>query len=282
MRKIGLGFFLLVFLVSCGNKKTKMDPFATITNLVDSAAHKADTVPQAEVDNDPKPIEADESFDDFVYSYASDDALQRQRTKFPLPFYDVDKPSKIERGEWEHDYLFTQQSYYTLLFDDEDDLELVGDSALTSVQVEWILLKNRMVKKYYFERTKGVWMLEAINLRQIEQGENEDFVAFYLRFVTDSVYQSRHIREPLEYITIDPDDEFSILETTLDLNQWYAFRPVLPVDKLSNINYGQKNSDYSNTKILKVNGIGNGYTNIFYFRRHRGEWELYKYEDTSI
>ena len=54
MRKIGLGFFLLVFLVSCGNKKTKMDPFATITNLVDSAAHKADTVPQAEVDNDPK------------------------------------------------------------------------------------------------------------------------------------------------------------------------------------------------------------------------------------
>ena len=97
-----------------------------------------------------------------------------------------------------------------------------------------------MVKKYYFERTKGVWMLEAINLRQIEQGENEDFVAFYLRFVTDSVYQSRHIREPLEYITIDPDDEFSILETTLDLNQWYAFRPVLPVDKLSNINYGQK------------------------------------------
>ena len=99
MRKIGLGFFLLVFLVSCGNKKTKMDPFATITNLVDSAAHKADTVPQAEVDNDPKPIEADESFDDFVYSYASDDALQRQRTKFPLPFYDVDKPSKIERGE---------------------------------------------------------------------------------------------------------------------------------------------------------------------------------------
>ena len=76
MRKIGLGFFLLVFLVSCGNKKTKMDPFATITNLVDSATHKADTVPQAEVDNDPKPIEADESFDDFVYSYASDDATK--------------------------------------------------------------------------------------------------------------------------------------------------------------------------------------------------------------
>lgn len=65
-----------------------------------------------------------------------------------------------------------------MLFDDEDDLELVGDTALTSVQVEWILLKNRMVKKYYFERTKGVWMLEAINLRQIEQGRMKTSLRF--------------------------------------------------------------------------------------------------------
>lgn len=174
------------------------------------------------------------------------------------------------------------QSYYTLLFDHEEELDLVGDTALASVQVEWIFLKDRMVRKYYFERIKGAWMLEAINQRQIEQGKSEDFVTFYSRFVTDSIYQSRHIREPLMYVTIDPDDEFSILETTLDLNQWYAFRPVLPTDKLSNINYGQKNSDGSNTKVLKVNGIGNGYTNVFYFRRQKGVWELYKYEDTSI
>ena len=139
-----------------------------------------------------------------------------------------------------------------------------------------------MVKKYYFERRKGMWKLEAINLRHIEEKENEDFVSFYARFATDSVYQSRHLSDPLQFITIDPDDEFSILETTLDVNQWYAFRPVLPVDKLSNINYGQQNEDNSNTKILKVNGIGNGYSNIFYFRRRGGEWELYKYEDTSI
>ena len=38
----------------------------------------------------------------------------------------------------------------------------------------------------------------------------------------------------------------------------------------------------SRTKILKVNGIGNGYSNVFYFRIRQGEWELYKFEDTSI
>ena len=44
----------------------------------------------------------------------------------------------------------------------------------------------------------------------------------------------------------------------------------------------QKNEDLSDTKILKVNGIGNGYSNIFYFRKRSKGWELYKYEDTSI
>lgn len=282
MKKVFSGLLLLLFIAACGNKQKTSDPFAALTQMVDSARQQPDSLQQPVEDESPKPIEADELFDDFIFNYASDDALQRQRTIFPLPYYKDDTPVKIEKKYWEHDYLFSQQSYYTLLFDREEDMDMVGDTALTSVQVEWVYLKTRMVKKYYFERIKGAWMLEAINLRKIEKGENEDFVDFYTRFVTDSVYQSKHIHTPLKFITIDPDDEFSILETTLDLNQWYAFRPVLPTDRLSNINYGQKNEDQSTTKILKVNGIGNGYSTVFYFRKKRGEWELYKYEDTSM
>lgn len=282
MKKLLLGFLLLAFLISCGNKKAKMDPFATIAEMVDSAGYKADTLQEAEVKGEPKPMVADELFDDFIFNYASDDALQRQRTVFPLPYYDRDTPLKIEADFWKHDYLFTKENCYTLLFDKEEDMDMVGDTTLTSVQVEWIFLKTRMVKRYYFERKRGMWMLEAINLREMEKGENEDFVEFYTRFVRDSVYQSKHISHPLQFITIDPDDEFSILETTLDVDQWYAFRPVMPTDRLSNINYGQKNEDLSDTKILKVNGIGNGYSNIFYFRKRGKGWELYKYEDTSI
>lgn len=282
MKKVFSGLLLLLFIAACGNKQKTSDPFAALTQMVDSARQQPDSLQQPVEDESPKPIEADELFDDFIFNYASDDALQRQRTIFPLPYYKDDTPVKIEKKYWEHDYLFSQQSYYTLLFDREEDMDMVGDTALTSVQVEWVYLKTRMIKKYYFERIKGAWMLEAINLRKIEKGENEDFVDFYARFVTDSVYQSKHIHTPLKFITIDPDDEFSILETALDLNQWYAFRPVLPTDRLSNINYGQKNEDQSTTKILKVNGIGNGYSTVFYFRKKRGEWELYKYEDTSM
>ncbi|MBP9508037.1 MAG: DUF4348 domain-containing protein, partial [Bacteroides sp.] len=173
--------------------------------------------------------------------------------------------------------------FYTLLFEREEDMDLVGGNALTSVQVEWIFMPKRMVKRYYFERIKGAWILQSIRLQPIVSTENEDFVAFFDRFSTDSVFQSQRIRQPLQFVTTDPDDDFSVIETTLDLNQWFAFKPTLPIDKLSNINYGQKNDGQSPYKILALKGIGNGFSNILYFQRKAdGNWELYKFEDTSI
>lgn len=273
---------LLGILSACGNKKTNIDPFASITKEVDSIRQIADSIHRGESPEDPQPIQADESFDDFIYNFASDDVLQRQRVKFPLPYYNGDEKSNIEERNWKHDDLFTKQHYYTLLFDREEDMDLVGDTSLTSVQVEWMFVKTRMVKRYYFERIKGAWMLEAINLRSIEQSDNENFVEFFGHFAADSLFQSKRVCEPLAFVTTDPDDDFSILETTLDLNQWFAFKPGLPADRLSNINYGQRNDDDSPTKILALKGIGNGFSNILYFRRKAGEWELYKFEDTSI
>ena len=98
------------------------------------------------------------------------------------------------------------------------------------------------------------------------------------------MFQSRRIKQPLAFVTTDPDDDFSVLETTLDLNQWFAFKPELPTDRLSNINYGQKSIDDSNVKIVALKGIGNGLSNILYFKRKErsGDWELYKFEDVSI
>lgn len=281
------GVALALACTSCGNGKVNTDPFSPISQMVDSASRKTHVQPQPEVsqpaaETKPQPLKADGHFVDFIFSYALDDSLQRQRTVFPLPYYKDDTPLKIARDEWQHDSLFARQQCYTLLFDNEEEMDMEGDTTLASVQVEWIYLEPRKVKKYYFQRIHGLWMLEAINLRKLEQGDDEAFADFYLRFATDSVYQRQHISTPLSFVTIDPDDEFSILETTLDLDQWYAFRPSLPEERLSNINYGQQNQDLSSTKILKISGIGNGYSNILYFRKRRGEWELYKFEDTSI
>ena len=78
---------LLGILGACGNKKTNIDPFASITKEVDSIRRVADSIHCDESPEDPQPIQADESFDDFIYNFASDDVLQRQRVKFPLPYY---------------------------------------------------------------------------------------------------------------------------------------------------------------------------------------------------
>ncbi len=273
---------LLVTLFACGGKNVKELPQVGEVSVADSLICEADTFFVLPEERESVPVEADELFDDFIFNYASDENLQRRRTVFPLPYYDNETSRKIEKEEWQHDPLFSQQSCYTLLFDDEEQMELVGDTSLVSVQVEWISLQTSILKKYYFERKQGKWMLEAINRCLLEQDDNTGFVDFYTRFATDSLYQTNHICYPLQFVTIDPDDEFSILETTLDVNQWMAFRPVMPTEYLTNINYGQRNDKQSSGKIMKVNGIGNGYSNLFYFRKREGEWELYKYEDTSI
>ena len=121
---------LLGILGACGNKKTNIDPFASITKEVDSIRRVADSIHCDESPEDPQPIQADESFDDFIYNFASDDVLQRQRVKFPLPYYNGDKKTNIEEHNWKHDDLFTKQHYYTLLFDREEDMDLVGDTSL--------------------------------------------------------------------------------------------------------------------------------------------------------
>ena len=171
MRNLLWGLSVFALLLSCKNPKANIDTFSAITAMVDSvgAADMHSQESDQVEDDTPKPIGADELFDDFIFNYATDTLFQRQRTIFPLPYYNVDTPLKIEKKYWKHDPLFADQTCYTLLFDSEDDMDLVGDTALSSVQVEWIFLKTRMVKRYYFERSKGMWMLEAINLRKMEE-----------------------------------------------------------------------------------------------------------------
>lgn len=282
MRKLIAGVIALGLLLSCSNSKTKGGPFAATNNGVDSASVAVDSILAEDLSEEPEPTQADESFDDFIYNFASDNALQRRRIKFPLPYYKEERKLNIEEKHWKHDSLFTNDRIYTILFDKEKDMDLVGDTSLTSVQVEWIYVKTQMLKRYYFERIKGAWILEAINYRPLQKDGNEDFMEFFARFATDSLFQSSRIVHPLIFVTSDPDDDFSILETSLDLNQWFAFKPELPTVRLSNIRYGQRIDANSSTKILALKGVGNGFSNILYFRRRAGEWKLYKFEDTSI
>ncbi|NMA75342.1 MAG: DUF4348 domain-containing protein [Bacteroidales bacterium] len=289
MRTIIAVIFCLTFLlVGCG-RRTKQSSSAPLNYMqarTDDSLTHLEQKKQKELYEfligDTLPEKTDGTFDDFIYAFASDDALQLKRIIFPLPYYDEDGVLRIEEEEWEHDSLFVNNNYYTLLFDTEEAMDCIDSLSSKSVQVELYLLNEHKVKTYYFVRINEVWFMEAISLKDIERGDEEEFFDFFMHFSNDSIFQSQRIVQPLQFVTIDPDDEFSILETELESGQWFAFKPPIPKDYLFNIIYGKKSETLSTQKIVVLRGIGNGFFNALFFAKMDGAWKLFKFEDTSI
>lgn len=283
MKKIYSGIFIVVFLFSCGNKNKNTVPAEPVVEVTDTLTFTQDTVTVVELPpvEEIPPVRANESFDDFIFNFISDSRLQMNRIIFPLSVYKNDTVEKINKDEWAMDSIFYNQTYYTVLFDREEDIDKVTEDSRLSIQVEEIFMQPLEIRKYYFEKIDGRWMLEGINEKKIEENRNREFIEFFYKFANDSVFQQEHTRDPLKFITVDPDDDFGVIESTLGYNQWLAFKPILPKERLSNIAYGQINNPRSSHRIIQLKGIGNGFLNTLYFRRKNNQWELYKFEDTS-
>jgi hypothetical protein len=284
MKKLIVAICLLGCLASCGGGKKQADDQNVLTEAVDSMEIMADSLWVEEVEEEPVvPVSADESFADFLYNFATNERLQLRRILFPLPYYMDNRKDSIAKEDWVYDPLFSQQEFYTMLYDSLDDAELEKDTASTSVRIEWIDLKQNKMKRYYFERLYGWWKLEAIDDATMPKEDNgqEDFYEFYERFVNDSLFQAERVADPLPFVAPDPEDDFEILETTIQKEQWFTFQPKLPNEFLTNINYGQRLNRDSRTRVIELRGFGNGFSNTLYFRCRNGEWRLTKFEDLS-
>ena len=284
MKKLVIAICLLGGMLSCVGGKKHTDAQEASTESVDSMEILADTLLVEEVEEEPVvPASADESFADFLYHFALDEKLQLRRILFPLPYYTDNRKDSVLKEDWKHDPLFSQQEFYTMLYDNLDDAELEKDTASTSVRIEWIDLKAKKMKRYYFERLYGWWKLEAIDDASLPKEEmaQEDFYDFYERFANDSLFQAERVADPLPFVAPDPEDEFQILETTIEKEQWFAFQPKLPGEFLTNVNYGQRLDRNSRTRIIELRGFGNGFCNTLYFRCRNGEWKLTRFEDLS-
>lgn len=287
MKRIVFGCCLLIVLAvsSCGGGKKKIDPFETLTEQIDSLTVHPDSVQDSiPVVEDVIPATADESFADFFYNFASDEDFQRSRIVFPLTSYKGKEVVRIPKEDWSYDPLFSREPAYTVLFETEEEMEMEKDTSMHSIQVDMINLNTDHVKRYYFQRKSLSWYLEAINVERLahetDPGE-EDFMLFYKEFSADSVFQAERLESPLGFVTADPDDEFQILETTLEPGQWFAFRPPMTPGRLTNVHYGQKDDLKADTKIVEFKGFGNGFSNTLYFERRGGKWKLMRFEDLS-
>ena len=129
-----------------------------------------------------------------------------------LQVIDGDSVTTIERNDWNHERYFMKQEFYTLIFDDESQLELAKDTRLDSIVIEKINLQSKSVEQHVFRRINGQWMLSEIVLNNTYQSPNRSFLDFYEKFASDSLFQIQSMNEPVSTVLPDPDDDYSTIE----------------------------------------------------------------------
>lgn len=286
MRKLPLFFaFLLLITImqsGCSEKKTPATDSIADSDTVDTV----DTV--APLDSDtvvldtlssiiaatPMPKAADELFDDFLFNFAANNKLQHERVAFPLPVIADNDSSFIEEKQWHMQQFFMPQGYYTLIFDNEKQMELMKDTHISHAVVEKINLDGKNVEQFVFERKNGLWTLTNIRRGALYQNANASFLDFYERFSRDSLFQVASLAQPVKTSLPDPDDDFSYIDGEFYPEQWTDFKPpVMPQHMIYNILYGQEYKQ-SNKKLFIIRGIANGLETEMTFQMKGGEWKL--------
>ena len=243
----------------------------------DTAAIDSSFAEEELADEEPVPEAADELFDDFIFNFAANKRLQLERTVFPLEVRDDEGgEQKVERAGWKMEHFFMNQDYYTLIFDSQEQAEQqVKDTALSMATVEKIFLDEGRVMQYHFCRQRGRWMLSEVTRQSLPRNPNAQFLGFYQRFVSDSVFRHQSLSDQIDFVGPDPDNDFEQVEGVITPDFWDAFAPDLPKHLLYNIVYGKQNAA-SVQKILYLRGIANGLEVELTFRQKGGRWKLTK------
>ena len=172
---------------------------------------------------------------------------------------------------------FMKDGYYTLIFDQKEQMSVVKDTTVNHVVVEKIFLEKNNIKQYYFDRLKGEWMLTSINELPVDSSKNASFLNFYRRFSNDDEYQLQSINDLVTFSAPDPDDDFNTITGMMVPEQWPTFKPsLIPHGVIYNINYGQPYVK-TNQKVFLIRGIANGLESEMIFQNKNGVWKLIKF-----
>lgn len=276
MKRFVLAVFALVLLMfSCTGKKAGQGDEMPEDSVVDTTeVTEADTL-ELLITETPMPRAADALFDDFIFNFVANKKLQKERIIFPLRTTENGKTELTQKDHWEMERFFMRQGYYTLFFNNDKEMALMKDTAVSEATVEKIQLKKNRVMNYLFQRIKGAWMLKEIRVTPLNENPNASFLAFYQRFVSDSVFQVKSLNETVQFVGPDPDDDFNMMEGVITPESWEAFAPTLPTKVLYNIVYG-KSVPEGKDKIFLLRGVANGLEMELRFKKVGGRWLLMK------
>lgn len=282
MRKVLFSAILLLLIMmlvaptSCTDKKPK--PVAD--SAADSVLKDTSGVDSTEalIEETPMPKAADELFDDFIFNFAANRKLQKKRIVFPLKvYYNGKLKREIPMNEWKMEHFFMRQQYYTLIFDNMRQMEVVKDTTIDHVVIEKIFFRKKLVQQFLFNRIDGQWKMTSMNYKPLYQNKNADFLRFYDHFSRDSAFQVASMASEVQFTAPDPNDDFSNINGVMMPQQWPDFKPgLIPKNVIYNIIYGQKYAE-SNRKIFVIRGIANGLEIELSFRRYGKQWKLVKF-----
>ncbi len=256
----------------CTDKKPEVLTDTLAIDTIADTTH-ADTIARI-VEETPMPKAADQLFDDFFFNFIANRRLQRARIVFPLPVTRGGKTKMLQKSQWKTEHFFMRQQYYTLIFDNEQQMDNAKSTSLDSVVVEKIYLREGLVDQYAFGHGDGKWRMERINQISFKDNVNASFLNFLQKFFAAN--GAGMIRNPLPYSGPDPNgEETSHVETTIPAEEWSTFLPTVPDNMIYNILYGQKYGK-SQRKILVFRGLSNGIETRLVFKQRHGKWRLEK------
>ncbi len=279
MRKCLVATFAFVLLMfSCtGNKSGRavLKEETPVDSVADSVDVTVTDTFELLITETPMPRAADAMFDDFIFNFLANKKLQRERIVFPLRMTENGDTQFVEKKNWKMEHFFMRQGYYTLFFNDDDQMALMKDTAVSEAVVEKILLKKNKVNDFHFRRIKGAWMLTEVRTMPIEDNVNASFLIFYNKFTTDSIFQVQSLNQTVKFVGPDPEDEFSQMEGVITPDTWEAFAPKLPSKMIYNIIYGKPMPE-GNDKVFLFRGVANGFQMELRFKKVAGKWLLFK------
>ena len=98
-----------VWLAGCSGRVKKIEE--TFERLADEFTEEPEAEePEEIVEEEPEPVEKDAYFDDFLYSFASDQSFRLRRTILPLPGYKYDESLRLDENEWSENNLFDEEN----------------------------------------------------------------------------------------------------------------------------------------------------------------------------
>jgi len=275
-RNLATFFIMLLVLGACAGHKEKAPQDDTAADSVQTTDSVVTEGVADELADIPMPKAADELFDDFIFNFSANRKLQMERIVFPLQMVTGEKKTTIGKGQWQMEHFFMVQDYYTLIFDNEQHMEVVKDTSIQHAVVQKIYYDSKNVVQYVFNRKRGAWLMTSIETVPIDKAPNASFLTFFHQFATDTEFQAKSLGETVHFVGPDPDDDFSQMEGEITPDTWQAFAPELPQGMIYNIIYGVPRKE-TDTKLFVLRGIANGLELQMTFKRVGGHWKLTKF-----